>query len=176
MKRNKFIKIFSLLFVLNLGFFSLAYAEEQSITFGEYQVEYDETFDAGSGQILYYQDGTLVLSTSDTNNDGNIDLWLRYADDEVLDLEAHDLDFDGAPDAYALLDEDERVTELSGFSEPEKDLVIQDAEQKDEKSFLEVQVPDYSNTESSSKGLIWAVVIIVIAGAGFVFFKKRNKK
>ncbi|MFO8010831.1 MAG: hypothetical protein R6U89_08485 [Dehalococcoidia bacterium] len=88
---------------------------ENSIQLGEYQVEYDEyaldDFDGdGLAELtLYYSEGILVASAEDTNADGEPDFWLRYTPDWYADMEIRDRDFDGEPDVFIFMDENERI-------------------------------------------------------------------
>lgn len=98
---------------------SLGAAESSgTITVGGQEIVYDQVFedDTDQDQVKdrksYYSQGSLVLTTWDTNQDGREDLWFTYDEGEYLKVEAADMDFDGEPDELTYLDRNETVTRV----------------------------------------------------------------
>ncbi len=93
-----------------------------SVQLGEYEVEFDQSFeedidDDGVAELtLYYKDNVLVASAEDTNQDGQPDFWLRYTPDWYADMEVRDSDFDGEPDEFVYMDENEQILDVEEMS------------------------------------------------------------
>jgi hypothetical protein len=108
-----------------LSAFAPALAQEGTLDLGKYQVQFDEPvtddFDGdGYAELtLYYKDGTLVASAEDTNLDGQPDLWFRYTEDWYADMEVHDNDFDGKPDEFLTMNENEEIVRVETIEKKE---------------------------------------------------------
>ncbi len=96
-----------------IAFSPSLYAEPDIVQLGGYKVEYDEFFQDDSDQDSnldkksYYKQGYLILTVWDTSGDGQDDLWFRYDGQDYLDLEVADSDYDGIPDQYVGVNQDE---------------------------------------------------------------------
>ncbi len=118
-KRN--MKIIKIQFIV-LAFALLinsAFAQEdnneaafKTIQFGEYTVEYSQSEEISQNHVIYKKGGQIVLSVFDTDENKKDDLWLRYNENFVLDLEASDTNGDGQPDTFAVLDSEENVVDF----------------------------------------------------------------
>lgn len=77
---------------------------------GDYLLEYDQKIEAdtdGNGKndrTSYYQGERLVWSAYDEDENGEPELWLRYKNGDIVDLELYDPDGDGEPDKIAEFD------------------------------------------------------------------------
>ncbi len=131
MKVKKLLIVCSILFLLApLTAVHPANAQEEKpfigyVLPGKHQTAFDnavrDDFDGDGFEelTLYYMDDVLVASAEDTNMDGTPDLWFRYTKDWQLDLEAYDIDFDGAPDEFLTIDENEQVVEVENTAQTE---------------------------------------------------------
>lgn len=83
-------------------------------TIGGYPLEYDQTLSAdtdGNGtpdRTSYYLGNRLVWSAYDEDEDGAADLWLRYRNGDMVDLELTDQNGDGKPEKIAEFDTAEK--------------------------------------------------------------------
>lgn len=79
-------------------------------TIGDYVLEFDEKIETdtdGNGKndrTSYYKNNVLVWSAFDDDEDGEPDLWLRYKNGDIVDLEISDPNGDGNPDKIAEFD------------------------------------------------------------------------
>lgn len=79
-------------------------------TIGGYPLEYDQALPAdtnGNGtpdRTSYYLGDRLVWSAYDEDEDGEADLWLRYRNGDMVDLELTDTNGDGEPEKIAEFD------------------------------------------------------------------------
>lgn len=188
MKKVIKIQFIIMIFLLACPVFAQVDAGEaaQSIQFGEYAVEYDASEEVSEGHTIYKRGGNIVLSVFDTDANGQDDLWLRYNEDLVADLQASDTTLDGQADTFMVLDADENVTDLKA---PE--FVLQPvelpqnpnpAEKKIEPA--QAEAPDYFTlnpppTKSTfSFSFKWLSLILLIVIVGYLIFrlKKNNNK
>jgi hypothetical protein len=142
----------------------------QTLELGNYRVDYQEIKTAEEGHQRYYQDGNLVLSAYDNNNDDQIDLWLKYGPEMFLTLEAYDTDSDGQADTFVELDQTEKVTNLI---KPIKATAVV-ATTTPSNNLSDIY---FVKTEkSSSKLKVWLAIIALALVAGAVLkLRKKNK-
>ncbi len=120
MKRKILFAVFVALPVLLICQGTVIAQEETlgTVRIGEHDIQYDETFvddfdgDGIAELTLYYLEGVLVASAEDTNADGKPDFWLRYTPDWYADMEVRDRDFDGEPDEFISMDENEQILDV----------------------------------------------------------------
>lgn len=125
-----FIIVFMLLSFFLL--FSSIYSQVKGpglITLGQYQIVCDEFFkddtneDGTVDKHSYFMKGNLVLTTWDNNQDGILDSWFHYDEEEYLVLQAEDLNADGIPDEFLHFNQEEELTKRETKEEIEKKLV-----------------------------------------------------
>src|SRR5665648_292067 len=94
MKNNT--HIFLAFLIISILLISSSPVSADSIEIGKYKIVYDalvvtDTDEDGiNDRTSYYQDGLLVFTAYDRDNNGKPDLWFRYDDELRLDLEIVD--------------------------------------------------------------------------------------
>ena len=184
MKINK-LKFFSLIFlasfVLALPVLALE-NEEGNINFDNYEVSYDQIDKIKDDFISYYQKGKIVLTTFDTNSDSKIDLWLRYDENGFLNLEASDSDYDGQPDTFITVNQDEEVLEKIApeFDNPQiaiKDQAVNNSQTASRESEVYVVNPPGEKYQTQGFGgfnkLIFVIILLVVVIVAIKIVKKN---
>lgn len=184
MKINK-LKFFSLVFLVSfvLTFPALALEnEEGNINFDNYEVNYDQIDRVKDDFISYYQKGKIVITTFDTNGDSKIDLWLRYDENGFLNLEASDSDYNGQPDTFITLNQDEEILEKIApeFKVPQieiSDQVVNGNQNFNQESEIYVVNPPSEKYKthgfSGFNKLIFIIILIIVV---IITIKLLNKK
>ena len=179
------LTIFTLIF--SLSFFSVALAQEtQKLNITEQiSVPYTEIskFDQNeNGEIdkwSYKNKNSITLTAYDTNNDKKPDLWLKYDDNQVLDLEIHDTDKDGTPDIFFELSEDGKIKNKYGdglkeFERPKTKIFT-----PQEKTTIsnEELLGDLSDLDSKKSGSTATILIFILLLGAVVwwYFRKKHK-
>lgn len=155
--------------------------EVQKIDFDKYSLNYNDTADIEGG-TLYYLDDKLILSTYDTNNDNNVDIWLRFNENGNLDLEVLDTDFDGQADIVNKLDEQEKasVIKIPEFKVKEVVLPENPNPAPQIKPSSEIKTPErfvLNPPPSENKGgfFSWKLFfVLMLLGGGIYFAKKKG--
>lgn len=92
-----------------------AFAKEGVLEVGDYTIEHDQSFEADTNdngkndRTSYYMSGQLVFTAYDENEDGKQDLWFRFKNGDVVDLELSDTNSDGDPDVITEVDAQEKA-------------------------------------------------------------------
>lgn len=152
------------------------------VTVGDRVVAHDSFYIEPNGAQSFYQDGVLVITTHDLDQNDVLDLWLVYESDQVV-YEGHDTDGNGEPDLFITLGDNEVITEQTGTKVPAwkrpdivefSDLIITtENEEKDASSDL---VGSLDRITIPHGGLPWVTIVLWLGvfGAGFWWYKKRN--
>jgi len=185
MKINKIqlIIVFFLLASPALAQDTASTSKVSTFQLGEYSIEYDTSEEVSGGHVVYKKDEQIVLSVFDTNSNGKDDLWLRYNDDLVLDLEVSDSDGDGEADTFVTLDTDENVTDIKAPEFVLEEVVLPpdpnptpkakvEPIQKEAREVFTLDPPPTKNKFNFS--IKWVVGILAIGA--LVFLKFRGKK
>ena len=155
----------------------------ETIQFGEYTLDYSLSEEISQYHTIYKKDDRIMLSVFDTDEDGRDDLWLRYNEDFVLDLEASDTTGDGQADTFVSLDLEEQATVLKAPEFVLEEVVLpRDPNPKQEVTPIEVNerevfalaAPPTKN--KFSWPLNWIFAIIVIGGIALYKWKSKKKK
>lgn len=121
----------------------------------------------------------IVATAYDTDNDGVANLWLVYNTDQTIKYEAHDTTGDGNADTIFEISASGEVVNISGEEAGKLDRVkteifIGGASGNAGLSDDEL-IGDISDLDKSSGGSsIVLYIIIVLAIAGFIYWKKRK--
>ncbi len=184
------MKIIKIQFIIILLFFVCpvlaqdveSETEMNTMRFGEYSIEYDLSEEISQNHTVYKKNGEIVLSIFDTDENGQDDLWLRYNEDLVLDLEASDSDGDGEPDTFVSLDSEENVTNLKAPEFVLEEVVLPQNPNPEQKvqpvgvTALEVFVVEPPPTEDEfSFSIKWIALILVIGAVVFLILKSKKK-
>ena len=152
-----------------------------TVQFGEYSVEYDSSQEIDSSHTVYKKGEQIVLSVFDTDENGKDDLWLRYNENFVLDLEASDTSGDGQADTFVSLDLEEQATILEAPKFVLEEVVLpQNPNPKPEvkpaeinkREVFELSPPPTKNKFSWPLNWIFAIIVI----GGIALYKWRSKK
>lgn len=145
MKKNNLLFILILIFLLVPCWLFAETEDIQNIKFGDYSIGYDKEIVLDSGDIIYYLNDGLVLSVTDTNSDGEIDMWMRYSssdDDIVLNLEALDTNYDGEIDTVNEVSIDEKIKNIKQPADEKlKEFVLPENPNPREEIKREVEAP-----------------------------------
>jgi hypothetical protein len=138
-----------------------------------------------TNKLPIFKDDNIVLSVFDSNQDGQIDTWLRFDNNGELDLEVYDSDFDNKIDTVHTIKEDAIEETLK---EPEfkvEDFVVPDnpnpqpktstvsEEINNENEFFVLNPPP---SEEKSKPFSWIKWLLLIAGAGLIAWLYHRKQ
>ncbi|MCK4539522.1 hypothetical protein KAU09_00025 [Candidatus Parcubacteria bacterium] len=153
----------------------------KTIQFGEYTVEYNSSEKINQNYTIYKKEGRIVLSVFDTDKNGKDDLWLRYNENFVLDLEASDTNKDGKPDTFAILDTEENVIDLKTPNFVLEKVVLPKNPNPKQKilqtKVVEPEIFILGTPPTKNKfnfPIKWIITILAIGAA--VFFGLRNRK
>ena len=154
-----------------------------TIQFGEYSVEYNDSEEISQSHTVYKKDKQIVLSVFDTDENGRDDLWLRYNENFVLDLEASDTTGDGQADTFVSLDVEEQATVLKAPKFALEEVVLpQDPNPKQKIAPIKVNKSEVfklappPTKNKFSWPLNWIFAILVIGGIGLYKWKSKKKK
>ncbi len=159
-------------------------AEKQTVQFGEYSVEYNNSEEISQEHTIYKKDGRIVLSVFDTDGDGRDDLWLRYNENFVLDLETSDTTGDGQADTFVSLDTEELVTDIKAPEFVLEEVVLpRDPSPKPRQEVTPIKVNEREvfklapppEKNKFSLPLNWIFAIIVIGGIALYKWKSKKK-
>lgn len=101
------------LFIFAFLFPVSVFAQTGAIDVAGQRVIYDHEEVVGGGTNIYLFDGSLVLSTHDSDDDGKINYWILYENDVVV-KEVQDTDRNGQPDLIMTIDAAGEVESISG--------------------------------------------------------------
>ncbi|MCK5061077.1 hypothetical protein KAR28_00840 [Candidatus Parcubacteria bacterium] len=153
-----------------------------TIQFGEYTVEYNNREEISQSHTAYKKGGRIVLSVFDIDENGKDDLWLRYNENFILDLEASDTTGDGQADTFVSLDVEEQVTDLKSPEfvleeirlpkDPGPKQKVIPAEVNELEVFKLSPLP---TKNKFSLPLNWIFAVIVIGGIALYKWKSKKK-
>ena len=173
-------------FVFVMSSFISVFAQEevQAIKFGDYEVEYDRKVEVSNDQVAYYRNDKLVLSVFDVDNNSKPDLWLRYNEEEYLNLEASDSNGDGEADTFIELDREEAVTnsvapefeikEVTLPLNPNPQQAISPAVKKSAREPYVVGPPP-TEDKGFNFPFKWVLAVVLLTGIGAVIYIKKRK-
>ena len=153
-----------------------------TIQFGEYTVEYNNREEISQSHTVYKKGGRIVLSVFDIDENGKDDLWLRYNENFILDLEASDTTGDGQADTFVSLDAEEQATVLKAPEcaleeirlpkDPGPKQKVIPAEVNELEVFKLSPLP---TKNKFSLPLNWIFAVIVIGGIALYKWKSKKK-
>ena len=159
--------------------------EIRNIQFDNYTVAYDKIHEVDTTHSAYFLENKIVLSIFDTDNNNKKDLWLRYGDEGVLNLEVSDLDGDGVIDSVYEVLSDESYKSIKVQEFKVKDILLPENPNKKEKIAIKnttekkekfILNPPPTEKKGFSFPYLQIFLLAIIGGIVYYLKQKKNKK